>query len=57
MRHVVSELLGWPGGILLGNLIVDTLFAIPQVIGYVRLHRKIDTHHKWHTDQHGSLKD
>lgn len=34
-----------------GNFIVDSLFAIPGVIAYIRLHRKIDRHHQWHLDQ------
>lgn len=39
-----------------GNFIVDTLFAIPGWIAYVRLHRKIDTHHQWHVNR-DSVKD
>jgi hypothetical protein len=35
-----------------GNFIVDTLFAIPGWIAYIRIHRKMDRHHQWHLDQH-----
>jgi hypothetical protein len=46
--HVLWELFNWPGGITVGNLIVDSLFAIPSVIAFVKLHRKLDRHHEWH---------
>lgn len=34
-----------------GNLIVDGAFAIPAVIAFVKLHRKLDRHHRWHVNQ------
>lgn len=37
-----------------GNLAVDSLFAIPGWIAYVRLHRKLDRHHAWHTAKDGA---
>ena len=54
--HFLSTLFSWPEGIVVGNLIASAIWGVPSgilaVIGYIKLHRKIDRHHQWHLDQH-----
>ena len=42
MRHVLSELFGWPNGIVVGNLIASAIWAAPALW---HLHRKLDAQH------------
>jgi len=43
VTRILSEMFGWPNGIVVGNLIASALWATPAL---VHLHRKIDRHHR-----------
>lgn len=38
MGHVLYQLLGWPGGIILGNLMASALWAVPA---FAHLHWRL----------------
>jgi len=51
MKHILYEIFGWPGGIVVGNLLASALWAIPT---FLHLHRKLNRHHQEHMMKEGS---
>jgi hypothetical protein len=43
MKHIMVTLVGWPDGIILGNLLASAIWATPALW---HLHRKLNRQHR-----------
>lgn len=47
MKHVFVTLLGWPDGIILGNLLASLIWGLPAILHLDRLAKR---HHREHME-------